>query len=99
MSACSVRGNSIDRRKPRNERNHLSVLCQWPLCLPALPRWRVQMPLLCERQMSLPRELPELRLLLMRHFLVLLLAVSSADLLAQEAQQATPPQRPTQVPT
>lgn len=57
------------------------------------------MPLLRERQLPVPRELPELRLLLMRAPLVLLLAVSSAQVLAQEAQQATPPVRPTQVPT
>lgn len=67
--------------------------------LSALPRWRVQVPLLCERQLPVPGELPELRLLLMRNSLFLLLAVSSAQVLAQEAQQAAPPARPTQVPT
>lgn len=59
----------------------------------------MQVPLLCERQLPLPRELPELRLLLMRTALFTLLASAAISVSAQEAQQADPPTRPTQVPT
>lgn len=59
----------------------------------------MQVPLLREWQLPVPGELPELRLLLMRTPLILLLAATSVHVLAQEATQTPPPNRPTQVPT
>lgn len=42
------------------------MLRQWKVRLPAVPRWRLQVPVLCERQLSVPAKLSELRLLLKR---------------------------------
>ncbi len=79
----------------------MSLLRKRKMCVPPLPRWRVQVPVLREWQLPLPDKLPELRLLLMQKFLgCTLLFLAAQQLLAQESKENQVPIRPpVSVPT
>lgn len=66
-----ARASLTKQRKRSNERAHkdinrriLSLLRERQMRLPTLPRWRMRLPLLQERQLPLSSQLSQLRLLL-----------------------------------
>ncbi len=71
------------------------------MCVPTLPRWRVQVPVLRKWQLPLSYKLPQLRLLLMQKILgCSLLFLAAQQLLAQETKENQVPIRPpVAVPT
>lgn len=84
----------------RHGRKVLSLLLQRKVRLPAVSRRRVQVPLLRQRQLPVPRELPELRLLLMKFTLLSLALLANVQAgLALSLAVGDEDEPPTAVPT